>query len=172
MTGNQPPRAVDRKLPVEVNPIQTIFFNDFLRRLNKHLTGFFACRRAGETARPPAADRQQDLEVRVLFTQGRELLQIRLHLWRQPDLVQMVRILQGRIGLVFFIVIDKAKRVVEMGDLPDVQLIDITARPGGDVAAAVKIADGHQRLGRERGSAKQGQGCQQGQTFHSGSSLT
>ncbi|MCS5807593.1 hypothetical protein LNO89_04620 [Klebsiella pneumoniae subsp. pneumoniae] len=46
----------------------------------------------------------------------------------------MSRILQGRIGLVFFIVIDKAKRVVEMGDLPDVQLIDITARPGGDVA--------------------------------------
>jgi hypothetical protein len=48
------------------------------------------------------------------------------------------RILQGRIGLVFFIVIDKTKRVVEMGDLPDVQLIDIAARPGSDVAAAVK----------------------------------
>ncbi len=78
---------------------------------------------------PQPADRQQDFEVRILFTQGGELLQIRLHLRRQPDLVQMSRILQGRIGLVFFIVIDKAKRVVEMGDLPDVQLIDITARP-------------------------------------------
>ena len=172
LAGHQSPGAVDRKLPVEVNAVQTILLDDFLRGTNKDGATFCGRRRAGETTRAPAADRQQDFEVRILFTQGGELLQIRLHLRRQPDLVQMSRILQGRIGLVFFIVIDKAKRVVEMGDLPDVQLIDITARPGGDVAAAVKIADGHQRLGRERGSAKQGQGCQQGQTFHSGSSLT
>jgi hypothetical protein len=52
-----------------------------------------------------------------------------------------------------------------MGDLPDVQLIDIPARPGSDVAAAVEIADGHQRLGRERGSAKQGKAASKGKRF-------
>lgn len=43
-----------------------------------------------------------------------------------------------------------------MGDLAHVQFIDIPARPGGDVAAAVKIADGHQRTGGSNGCAKQG----------------
>ena len=64
------PRAVDRKLPVEVNAVQTILLDDFLRGTNKDGATFCGRRRAGETTRAPAADRQQDFEVRILFTQG------------------------------------------------------------------------------------------------------
>jgi hypothetical protein len=63
LAGDQPPRAVDRILPVEVDAIETIFFNNRLRGLNKHRPGFFRRRRAGESARPPAADGKQDFQV-------------------------------------------------------------------------------------------------------------
>lgn len=52
-----------------------------------------------------------------------------------------------------------------MGDLPDVQLIDITARPGGDIATAVKIADGHQRLAESAEAQSKGKAASKGKRF-------
>lgn len=43
-----------------------------------------------------------------------------------------------------------------MGYLPHVQLIDIATGTGSDVAAAVKVADGHQGAGGDHGNAEQG----------------
>ena len=68
--GNQTPRAVDRVLPVEINPVQTVFVDNLLSGPDKHRTTLFGGRCARETTRPPAAYREQHFKVRVLFTQS------------------------------------------------------------------------------------------------------
>lgn len=70
--------------------------------------------------------------------------------------MQLARVFQGRVGFVFLVVIDQTKRVVEMGDLAYVQFINIAAGTGSDVAAAVKVADGHQRVSGNNARAEQG----------------
>ena len=61
--------------------------------------------------------------------------------------MQLRRIFQRGVGFVFFVVIDQTKRVVQVGDLANVQLIDIATRSSGDVATPVKVAHGHQGTG-------------------------
>ncbi|MNC54372.1 hypothetical protein D3C75_1038540 [compost metagenome] len=82
-------------------------------------------------------------------------------------MVQAGGIFQCRVGFLFFSVINQAKRVVEVGDLADVQLVDITARPGGHVATAVKVADRKIRCGVRdaRASHTELHRYQQGQQF-------
>ncbi len=144
---NQPPGAVDRILPVEIDPVQTVFLNNLLRGADKHRATLFGCRCARETTRAPAANGEQDFQVRVLFTQGGDKGQIGRHFWRQPDLMQFRRIFQRGVGFVFLVVINKTKRVVQVGDLANVEFIDIATRSGGDIATPVKVAHGHQGRG-------------------------
>ena len=70
--------------------------------------------------------------------------------------MQLAWIFQGGVGFVFFIVVNQTKRVVEMGNLAYVQFINIAAGTGSDVAAAVKVADGHQRVSGNNARAEQG----------------
>ena len=51
-------------------------------------------------------------------------------------------VFQRRIGFVFLAVVDQPERIVEVGDLRDVQLVDVATGTGSDVAAAVEVADG------------------------------
>jgi phosphoribosylaminoimidazole (AIR) synthetase len=52
--------------------------------------------------------------------------------------MQFRRIFQRGVGFVFFVVIDQTKRVVQVGDLANVQFIDIATRSGGDIATPLK----------------------------------
>ena len=43
-----------------------------------------------------------------------------------------------------FVIVDKAKRIVQVGDLADIKRIDIAAGSGSNITTAVKVAHGHQ----------------------------
>ncbi|MNR36382.1 hypothetical protein D3C85_1542930 [compost metagenome] len=70
--------------------------------------------------------------------------------------MQFADIFQRVVGFTGFVVVDKAKRVVEMGDLAHVQFVDITAGAGSHITTAVKVADGHQIGGEKVWRAEQG----------------
>ena len=109
----------------------------------------FSAVAAAAKPRAPAADRQQHFQLGVLFAQHRQPLQIGRYLRRQVDLVAASGVFQRRIGFVFLAVVDQTERIVEVGDLRDVQLVDVATGAGGDVAAAVEVADGEiSRLSR------------------------
>jgi len=59
--------------------------------------------------------------------------------------MQPSRIFQRRIVFLFLVVVNQAERVVEVGDLGDIQLVDIATGAGSDVAATVKLTDGQIR---------------------------
>jgi hypothetical protein len=63
--------------------------------------------------------------------------------------MQLCRIFQRGVGFVFLIVIDQTKRVVQVGDLANVQFIDVATRSGSDIATPVKVAHGHQGWRRQ-----------------------
>ena len=105
------------------------------------------CRRTRESTRSPAADGKQHFQAWVLLAQAGDFLQIRLYFRRQPNLMQLARVFQGRVGFVFLVVIDQAKRVVQVRYLTNVEFIDIPARAGGNIATSVKVAHGHQGIG-------------------------
>lgn len=61
--------------------------------------------------------------------------------------MQLRRIFQCGVGFVFFVIVDKAKRIVQVGDLADIKRIDIAAGSGSDITTAVEVAHGHQGSG-------------------------
>ena len=52
-----------------------------------------------------------------------------------------------------------------MGDLAYVQFINIAAGTSSDVAAAVKVTDGHQRVSGNNARAEQGKAASKGKKF-------
>ena len=78
---HQAPGTVDRILPVEVDPVQTIFFNNLLRGADEHRATLLGCRCAREATGAPAADGEQDLKIWVLLTQGGDQGQVGRHFW-------------------------------------------------------------------------------------------
>ena len=79
---DQTPGAVDRILPIEIDPVQAVFVDNLLRGADKHRARLFGCRCAREATRAPAANGKQHFEVRVLLTQGRDEGQIGSDFWR------------------------------------------------------------------------------------------
>ena len=61
--------------------------------------------------------------------------------------MQFCRIFQRGVGFVFLVVIDQTKRVVEVGDLADVEFMNIATRSGGNIATPIEVTHGHQGRG-------------------------
>ncbi|MNC03907.1 hypothetical protein D3C75_513330 [compost metagenome] len=70
LAGDQAPCAIHRVLPVEIDAVQAVFFDNFLCRTNKYRPGPGGRRCAREATRAPAANGEQHLQIWVLFTQG------------------------------------------------------------------------------------------------------
>ena len=76
---DQPPGAVNRVLPVEIDAVQLVLLDDVQHRTDKYGPALWRCRRTRKTARTPTADGQQHFQLRILFTQYRQQLQIGHH---------------------------------------------------------------------------------------------
>lgn len=79
--------------------------------------------------------------------------------------MQFRRIFQRGVGFVFLVVVDQTKRIVQVGDLADIQFINVATRSGGDIATPVEIADGHQGAAEASDAQSKGNAASKGKRF-------